>query len=63
ATRAEVYLALNEVAAAQQDLEAALQLRPDYPETLQLLARTADLQGNTQQADGFRQQAAALLRP
>ncbi len=63
ATRAEVYLALNEVAAAQQDLEAALQLRPDYPETLQLLARTADLQGNTQQADGFRQQAASLLRP
>ena len=63
ATRAEVYLALNEVAAAQQDLEAAHQLRPDYPETLQLLARTADLQGNTQQADGFRQQAAALLGP
>jgi len=61
ATRAEVHLALNNATAAQQDLEAALQLRPDYAETLQLLARTADLQGNTQQAEDFRQQAATLI--
>jgi tetratricopeptide (TPR) repeat protein len=61
ATRAEVHLALNNATAAQQDLEAALQLRPDYAETLQLLARTADLQGNTQQAEEFRQQAATLI--
>lgn len=62
ATRAEVYLALNEATAARQDLDLALQLRPDYAETLQLLARAADLQGNPQQAEDFRQQAATLLR-
>ena len=60
ATRAEVYLALNEEKLARQDLDSALQLRPDYAETLQLLAVTADRQGESQQAEEFRQRAATL---
>jgi len=62
ATRAEVYLALNEPRLARQDLDAALQLRPDYVETLQLLATTAERQGESQQAAEFRQRAATLLQ-
>ena len=62
ATRAEVYLALNEPRLARLDLDAALQLRPDYVETLQLLATTAERQGESQQAAEFRQRAATLLQ-
>lgn len=60
ATRGEVYLALNDTKRARQDLEAALQLRPDYAETLQLLARTAELQGRVEEAQDFRRRADEL---
>jgi len=60
ATRAVVYLAPNEEKLAGQDLDSALQLRPDYAEMLQLLAVTAERQGESQQAEEFRQRAATL---
>lgn len=60
ATRGEVYLALNDPKRAREDLDAALQLRPDYSETLRLLARTADLQGLVEEAEAFRRRADEL---
>ncbi|MFM7921144.1 MAG: hypothetical protein ACKPJJ_13030 [Planctomycetaceae bacterium] len=36
------------------------QLRPDFPETLQLLAKVSVEQGNMQQAEVYLQEAAKL---
>ncbi|MGV2335087.1 MAG UNVERIFIED_CONTAM: hypothetical protein LVR18_13565 [Planctomycetaceae bacterium] len=44
-TRAEVQLALGDLRSAFGDLEQARQLRPDFPETLQLLAKVSVEQG------------------
>lgn len=59
-TRAEVQLALGDLRSAFGDLEQARQLRPDFPETLQLLAKVSVEQGNMQQAEVYLQEAAKL---
>ncbi|MFN5974574.1 MAG: tetratricopeptide repeat protein, partial [Planctomyces sp.] len=61
-TRAEIQLALGDVRAAVSDLELARQVRPDFPETLQLLAKASIQQGNMQQAEQYLQEAAQLQK-
>ena len=61
-TRAEIQLALGDVKAAVSDLELARQVRPDFPETLQLLAKASIQQGDMQQAEQYLQQAAQLQK-
>jgi tetratricopeptide (TPR) repeat protein len=60
ATRGEVYLALRRTKPALADLEAAQQLRPDYPETLLLLARTCSEMGRREEAEKYQKMAEAL---
>jgi len=59
-TRAEIQLALGDIRAAYGDLEQARRIRPDFPETLQLLAKVSVEQGNLQQAELYLQEAAKL---
>lgn len=61
-TRAEIQLALGDVRAAVSDLELARQVRPDFPETLQLLAKASIQQGNMQRAEQYLQEAAQLQK-
>jgi predicted Zn-dependent protease len=60
ATRGEVYLAMKNTKLAQLDLESALQLRPDYPETLQLLAQAATELGDTAGAEEYQRRSQSL---
>jgi len=60
ATRGEVYLARGEPRHAVVDLQNALALRPDYSETLNLLARCYELLGDSETAEKYHQQAGAI---
>jgi len=61
-TGAEVQLALGDLRSAIGDLEQAHKLRPDFPETLQLLAKVSLEQGNMQRAEVYLQEAAKLQK-
>ncbi|MFM7059018.1 MAG: tetratricopeptide repeat protein [Planctomycetota bacterium] len=60
ATRGEVYLALRQTKPALADLESARQLRPDYPETLLLLAKTCSEMGRREEAEKYQKMAETL---
>lgn len=61
-TRAEIQLAIGDIRAAVIDLELARKVRPDFPETLQLLARASIQQGDMLQAEQYLKQAALLQK-
>ncbi len=62
ATRGEVYLAIGNPRLALVDLQNALALRPDYVETLQLLARCYEVTGDPETAEKYHQQAKAIIQ-
>ncbi|HAV34628.1 MAG TPA: hypothetical protein DCX79_21725, partial [Planctomycetaceae bacterium] len=62
ATRGEVYLAIGNPRLALIDLQNALALRPDYVETLQLLARCYEVTGDPETAEKYHQQAKAIIQ-
>jgi Tfp pilus assembly protein PilF len=58
-TRAEVYLVLGTPRLALQDLQAAILLRPDDPETLRMLSRAFKELGDHENAEKYYRQATA----
>jgi Flp pilus assembly protein TadD len=56
-TRAEVFLATGSLPQALQDLQRARELRPDVPETFELLGRVCRAQGDDAGAEEHLQKA------
>ena len=61
-TRAEVYLTLGTPRLALQDLQAAILVRPDDPETLRMLSRAFNELGDRESAEKYYRQAEAALK-